>query len=126
MGVDAKVRVKEIVILGARAIYDHRAVPNVSLSPNNVDTDVFSLTPSVTVDLKNKVRVGASYGHSFFTARDIDDNGFAVTLDPENRNEDRYFYPQMNGQYSGSIDRVGINVSGRFGVKEEDEGKAPF
>lgn len=126
VGLDGKFRVKEVVILGARAIYDHHGVPNVALSPNNVDTDVFSLTPSVTVDIKNKVRIGASYGHSFFTARDIDDNGFGVTLDQDARNEDRYFYPQMNGQYSGSIDRVGVVVSGRFGVKEEDEGKAPF
>lgn len=122
---DVKGRIGEKVIVGGRVLFDRYAVPDVVLSPNNVDNSLVEITPMVNYQATPWLRIGATYGHSFFFTRVVDDSAFKVTL-ADDRPENRYFYPQMNGTYGGAIDRVGIVVNGRFGVKPEDDNKAPL
>lgn len=124
VGVDAKGWVKEKFIVGGRVVYDHHAVPEVAMSPNNVDTDALAITPSFVFEPDPRFRLGFSYGHTVFFRRVVDENGFGVTLDEANRKEDRYFYPQMNGTYAGGLDRLGVTLSGRFG--QPDGRRAPL
>lgn len=123
IGSDVKARVHDRVLVGGRFVFDHHAVPDVALSPNNVDHDALALTPMVSVDAHDNIRLTLSYGHTFFTTRTLTTSGFGVTLDEASRKDDRYFYPTMNGTYAGSIDRVALVVHGRFGVPVD---KAPL
>lgn len=122
---DVKGRIGDKVIVGGRLLFDRYAVPDALLSPNNVDNSLVEVTPMGTYQATPWLRLGVTYGHSFFFQRVVTNSAFKVTL-ADDRPEDRFFYPQMNGNYGGGIDRFGIVVDGRFGVKPDDEKRAPL
>ncbi|MFT6161829.1 MAG: long-subunit fatty acid transport protein [Myxococcota bacterium] len=114
VAVDGKVYVQDFTV-GARVTYDGNATPNQALMLNNYDAGKVITSAMAEYRVWNGLSVGLSYSHYFLFRRTITDTGFGVTLDPENRKEDRWFYPQANGVYTGSIDRVGLVVRGQFG-----------
>lgn len=128
LGLDGKVDVHDLVLVGARALFDHHAVPDSALSPNNYDAD--DLQTGVLVALRPipELEIGLSYNHHFVFARTVHDSLFGVTLNPDERNEDRYFWPSETGTTTGSIDRFGLSVRGTFldlGQKKKDKAKKP-
>ncbi|MCA9573760.1 MAG: hypothetical protein KC656_38270, partial [Myxococcales bacterium] len=68
LGLDGKVDVHDLVLVGARALFDHHAVPDSALSPNNYDAD--DLQTGVLVALRPipELEIGLSYNHHFVFA----------------------------------------------------------
>lgn len=109
-GVDVKGDLEGgLVTLGARALYDVAAVPDEALSTNNYDANV--LMTSVLIGLRpvKPLTIGVSYTHQFLQTRTVTDSGFGMTIEGD-RNEDRWYYPQSNGTYSGTVDRIGVQA----------------
>ncbi len=118
-GVDGKFQVHRLVLAGARVMYDHSAIPTTVLSTNNFDANSVELAGLVAFKPVKSLDIGLSYGHHFLITRTVTDSVLALDINPEERNEDRTFWPNANGTYSGGIDRFGISVRGRFGVEED-------
>lgn len=113
---DGKVRVGEQVTLGARVLYDQAAVPDEALSTNNYDADMVAPTVLAAVRL-GPMELGASYTHQFLATRTIDNSKFAMGLpepDLSQYETDRWYYPHANGKYSGSVNRIGVQVRAKF------------
>ncbi|MFT4976761.1 MAG: long-subunit fatty acid transport protein, partial [Myxococcota bacterium] len=113
-GFDAKGDLSERWMLGGRLLFDNAAVPDVAVGPNNYDSDALITSGLLAFRPIEAVAVGLSYSHHFFAERTITDSGFAMTLDPDSRAEDRWFYPHSNGTYNVTIDRVALSVSAAF------------
>lgn len=120
-GIDGKVLIGKGGTLGGRVTYDQAAVPDEALSPNNYDADAWMVGLMGAYAPVRPIEIGVSITHHFLTTRVIDNSAFLVTLDEASRPEDRWFYPQMNGTYSGVIDRIGLSVRGTFGGNEAFE-----
>lgn len=114
-GVDGKFQAHQLLLVGGRVLYDHSAIPSEVLSTNNFDTEVISLGALAALTPVPQLRIGLSYQHQFMLKRTVTDSIFAVTLDEDAALADRYFYPEMNGTHSGSVNRLGVSVSGAFG-----------
>jgi hypothetical protein len=121
---DVKGDLGEYVTLGGRVTYDKAAVPSSALSGNNYDANDVILGGLAAVKPVKWITIGAQYSHQFLATRVVDDSAFLVTLDKDNRVEDRYTYPQMNGTYTGVVHRIGLSVQGNFGRKADDPGFA--
>jgi len=113
-GVDGKFAVGPAV-LGARVLWDASVVEDSAMSPNNFDTNQLYLGAMAGANIGKNWTLTASFTEVIAIKRTVTENGFAVTVDPANRNPDRYFWPQMNGTYKGNIHRFGIQLRGRFG-----------
>lgn len=115
VAIDVKGDLSEQMVLGGRLMYDHAAIPSSALSPNNWDADGLLAGALFGVEIVPGLSASLEYSHMFFAARTVTDSAYIVTLDEANRKEDRYSYPQMNGTYTGSIDRLGLSIKGSFG-----------
>jgi long-subunit fatty acid transport protein len=120
VGLDGKVKLPKMFLLGGRVMYDHSAIPTTVLSTNNFDANTLSLGALVDIKPVKPLDIGLSYGRSIFLTRTVTDSTLALDIDPEERKEDRYFWPNANGTYSGGINRFGISVRGKFGVPGPD------
>jgi hypothetical protein len=111
--------VHEQVLLGGRALFDRSAVPDKAMSPNNADFDTIQLGALIAVQPSKKVplQIGVSFTEHIQLPRTVTENSFSVTVDPDQRNADRYLWPKMNGRYSGQLHRVGISLRGNFDDK---------
>ncbi|MBA2321629.1 MAG: outer membrane protein transport protein [Deltaproteobacteria bacterium] len=121
IGADGKFKVHKHVLLGARVLYDRSAVPTTVLSTNNFDANTIALGALVAFKPIKPIDIGLSYGRHIFVTRTVTDSALGLDIDPEERNADRYFWPNANGTYSGGINRFGISVRGRFGLPGGDE-----
>ncbi len=115
VGVDGKVKVHRFLGLGARVTYDRAAVPDELLSANNFDNDTLILSGLVFGVPISQLSVGLSFSHHLMMTRTTATSAYAVTIDDDAALADRYFYPSSAGTYSGSINRIGISLKGRFG-----------
>jgi long-subunit fatty acid transport protein len=123
-GVDGKVQVNRFFTGGLRVIYDKSAIPDSVLSLNNYDANTVMVTGLAMFTPIKQLGIGASYGHYFLATRNVTDSAYAVNLAQANPAADdyyagnpqldRYFYPSANGNYSGSIDRIGVVVKAQF------------
>jgi len=113
VGVDGKLKVHKLFTVGARVFYDRSAIPTSVKSSNNYDLDTLGLMGLAAVTPIDAVGVGVSFTRHQMFAQTVSDSAFNLSL--EDRAADRVYYPSANGTYSGSINRLAINVSGRFG-----------
>jgi long-subunit fatty acid transport protein len=118
LGLDAKATVAQKWTFGARYWFDKAAVPDEALSTNNWDGDEHNLTALVAYRPVRILDVGLEYSHHFVADRTVTTSGFYNTIEGETA-EDRWNYPQMNGDYRGSIDRFGLVLRGHFGGKKD-------
>lgn len=117
---DAKVKLPRRFTVGARYWFDYHAVPDEALSTNNWDADSHIVSALVAYKPVKFLEVSVSYTHHFIDTRTIDDSGFSNPLDTSTV-DDRWRYPHANGTYAGSIDRVALQLRGRFGPKAHEE-----
>ncbi|HHO53352.1 MAG TPA: hypothetical protein ENK18_21400, partial [Deltaproteobacteria bacterium] len=113
VGLDGKAEVVGPLSLGARLIYDQGAVDEQSVSANNYDADTVLLGGLIDVTPAGPISFSLSFSHQFLADRIVTDSPFGVGVDPS-AFDGRYFYPSANGTYSGSINRIGLAVRGRF------------
>ncbi|NCG20363.1 MAG: hypothetical protein GWP91_15245 [Rhodobacterales bacterium] len=116
LGVDGKVQAHELVLVGGRVLFDKSAIPTENLSTNNFDTNLLALSGVVAVGPFAGMSIGTSFEQQILSSRTVTDSAYGVNLDPDLAKPDRYFYPSANGDYSGSITRIGISVMGSFGA----------
>ena len=121
LGVDGKMKLNKVFGVGARLLYDRAAVPDTTLSPSNYDANTVILGGLVMVRPAPHFRVGVGFSQYFVQQRTTDSSAFGMTLNVDERKEDRYAYPAMNGTYSSSISRISLAVRGHFGKGWEDE-----
>jgi hypothetical protein len=122
IGADAKVQVHDLVWVDGRVVFDRRAVQPGFLSPNTADFDTVKLGAGLEVRTgRLPLFVGVSFIENIAVTRHETDNRFRIDLDPAQRVEQRLFYPQMNGTYSGYVHRLGISVRTVFGGKKQTE-----
>lgn len=100
--------------IGARYWFDRAAVPDKALSTNNWDADEHIVTGLLAYKPVPFLEIGLSYTHHFVADRTTTTSGFSNPLDTSTV-EDRWRYPHSNGTYTGSIDRVGLQIRGTFG-----------
>ncbi|MEQ1570190.1 MAG: outer membrane protein transport protein [Myxococcota bacterium] len=115
LGLDAKAQVHERLLIGARLTFDRHAIPDASVSANNIDNDDVTTGLLAAFDVSDAVGIGLSYSHHFLATRTVTDSAFGLTIEDAAANEDRYFYPSANGTYAGSIDRLGLSLRFLFG-----------
>lgn len=119
LAIDAKADLQDDqVTVGGRLTFDAASVPERALSTNNYDASNLILTGLAAVRPSPNLQIGLQFSHQFLFQRTVDESGFLATLDPAQAPEDRWFYPQANGVYTGSINRVGLSVRGKFGATE--------
>jgi long-subunit fatty acid transport protein len=121
VGVDAKGRVHKRVTVGGRVLFDHSAIPSSAVSTNNLDADTLSLSGLGVVHATRQLGIGLSYGYQAMFTRTVTDSAFALDMQPDQRNEDRYFWPIANGTYGGGIHRIGVSLKGQFGGAGADD-----
>lgn len=116
VGFDGKFDVHERVLVGGRVLYDRAAVPTDTLSTNNYDANTVSLSGLVVGRIAPGLELGLSLTQYVAQRRETQTSKFGVTM-YENRREERYFYPAMNGVYTSSITRLGLSVRGTLDKK---------
>ncbi|MEQ1570280.1 MAG: outer membrane protein transport protein [Myxococcota bacterium] len=115
LGVDVKGQIHPKFLAGARVMYDHHAIPDQAVSANNIDNDEVIVGLLAEVNPIEQLGIGLSFNHHFLMERDITNSAYGITVDEDNPKEDRWFYPEANGKYGGSINRLGIVVRGHVG-----------
>jgi len=119
-GFDVKGRVNPYLVLGGRLLFDHSAIPDKAVSPNNYDANDLMLTGLVAVDPTPYLEIGASLTQHILEKRMITDSGFGVNVEADGpKNDPRWFYPDANGTYTGSITRIGVQARLKFGPKDK-------
>lgn len=113
--IDGKVQANPIFLVGGRVLYDHAAIPDSALSTNNYDANTVAISALAAVGPLGPITIGVSGEQQFLATRTVTDSAFGLRLDPEQRNQDRYYFPSSNGTYSGGITRLGVSVQGSFG-----------
>jgi len=113
VGIDGKFKIHKLFTVGSRIFYDRSAIPSKVKSTNNYDLDTLGLMGLAAVTPIDAIGVGVSYTRHQMFAQTVTDSSFNVSL--EDRANDRVYYPSANGTYTGAINRVAVNVSGRFG-----------
>lgn len=122
VAVDGKFSPTKKWTLGARYWFDRAAVPDKALSTNNWDADEHIVSALVAYKPVKFLEIGLSYTHHFVADREVTTSGFSNTIDTSSV-EDRWRYPHSNGTYSGSIDRVGLQLRGTFGDEPPAKGE---
>ena len=89
--------------------------PDSALSTNNYYANTVALSALAAVGPLGPITIGVSGEQQFLATRTVTDSAFGLRLDPEQRNQDRYYFPSSNGTYSGGITRLGVSVQGSFG-----------
>jgi long-subunit fatty acid transport protein len=125
VGLDGKVDLSELVLVGARATFDRSALPTSYVSGNNLDADTMLLQALTQLRPSPKVGIGLSYTYALSGAREVTDSVFSQDLARANAtNPDYYvttpavnrtFYPTANGMYALDVHRLGVSLQGRFG-----------
>jgi len=121
VGIDGKGEVAPWMTLAGRLMVDSPAVPTEALSANNIDAWTIAGTlaliahPTHASTKKTRLDVGLSYTRSQWLTRENTESVFGLTVDPEQRKANRYFYPESNGTYGGNINRFGLSVRTTFG-----------
>lgn len=118
MGIDGKVQAHEMLMVGGRVFYDRAAVPTDAVLINNFDTNTLGLSGMAMFSPISQLGIALSWSHHFMFDRTVTDTRFGMTIDERVAREGRYQYPGGNGTYSGSINRIGISLRGRFGGEE--------
>ena len=60
------------------------------------------------------LRLGLSFTHHILAERIVEESAFGMTLVEAERKEDRYFYPETAGTYTGRINRLGLSLAAGF------------
>ncbi len=110
--------------LGGKLVYDRSAIPDAALSPNNYDADDIMVSGLLSFRPTRALTVGVSYTHHFLATREIADSAFGMSLpkpDLSDASVDRYYYPNANGTYSGSINRIGISLQIALDKPDRDD-----
>ena len=118
VALDGKAKLGKGWTVGARYWFDRAAVPDEALSTNNWDADEHIVSGLLAYKPVKFLEIGVSYTHHFVGERTVTTSGFSNTLDTTSV-EDRWRYPHSNGTYSGSIDRVGLQLRGTFGEADD-------
>jgi long-subunit fatty acid transport protein len=115
--VDGQFDVHPLVKIRGRAGFDYAAVPTEVLSPNNADFNTIKVGAGLDIRLRrdSPMHLGLSFLEDIGLARTNTDSAFGVSLLPDDRNEQRFDYPAMNGRYSGAIHRAGLAIAGEWG-----------
>ena len=71
------------------------------------------------MDLTRNLQLSGSIGQYISGRREVTQSKYAVTIDPSQRNEARYFYPSANGTYASTLTRLEFGIRGQF-----DHGKS--
>jgi long-subunit fatty acid transport protein len=111
LALDTKYTISPKWLVGARVTYDKSAVPDATLSTNNYDADLVILMAHAAFNPVPPLRIGLSFSEYLATTREVSDSAFGMTLAPESRKADRYYFPQMNGTYASNVHRIGLNVT---------------
>lgn len=108
--------VHQLVTIRARTGFDYAAVPTEMLSPNNADFHTIKVGAGLDIRLgrDSPMHLGLSFIEDIALARTNTDSAFGVALDPDDRNEQRFDYPSMNGRFTGQIHRAGLSISGEW------------
>ncbi len=109
---DAKLRPAPGLLVGARVLRDPSAIADEAVSANNYDADdtVVSGQLAWTLPLPGpEAQLGISYAHHFLAPREVSTSGFSQTVEGP-APEDRWNYPHANGAWTGSIDRLGLQL----------------
>jgi long-chain fatty acid transport protein len=117
VGLDVKARPHRFLGVGGRVMFDGSAVPDESVSPNNYDTNTLILGAFTSFHPTPRWTIVLGYSEYIGMRREVTNSRFGVTIDPENRKDPRYFYPQTNGVYTGGVHRVSLALRGHFGRK---------
>ncbi len=113
VGVDGKLQLHPLGGVGLRTLFDRKAVPDEVLSANNLDFDTIALSGLLFASPIQQLTVGLSLSHHVLRTRDVTDSAYALSIDDPG--DPRYAFPSTAGRYAGSIDRIGISVSGNVG-----------
>lgn len=111
-GVNVRAKVGEDWTFGGRALFDRSAIPSAAMSANNYDADDLVLS-AMAARKAGPVELGLSASGHLLMKRTITDNAFALSL--ASPVEDRYFYPQNNGTYTGYYGRLDLVTRLHFG-----------
>ena len=118
VALDGKMKLNNRWTAGARYWFDRAAVPDEALSTNNWDADEHIVSALLAYKPVKFLEIGVSYTHHFVSERTTTTSAYVNTLDTSSV-EDRWRYPQSNGTYGGSIDRIGLQLRGTFGEAPE-------
>lgn len=119
VGVDGKMKVHKLFTVGGRVFYDRSAIPSNVKSTNNYDLNTLGLMALAAVTPHKAAGIGLSYTRHQMFAQTVNDSSFAVDVDPEERANDRIFYPSADGTYTGGINRFAVSVTGQIGGKKK-------
>ena len=72
-------------------MYDHAAIPDQTLSPNNYDANTWIVGGSVHVKPTKRLAVIVGYSRYFAQERTVTESNFSVTVDPALRAEPHTF-----------------------------------
>lgn len=114
VAVDGRWVVAEPVELGARVLFDGRAIPTEFVSSNNYDADLLGLSALALLGPVGPVRFGLQAEQFLVAKRRVTDSAYGVTLG-EDRNPVPTYYPSAEGSYRGSITRIGVSAHAVFG-----------
>ncbi len=88
--------------------YATNTVPDLYMTPSNLDFGVIGLNLGVRVPLARRITLGATYAHSIIMPRTITQSVFA------NDAPSPYNAPAPTGTYAASSERIGLDVSAAF------------
>jgi len=114
-GLDVKAQPTKVIGLGGRVLFDQSAIPIASVTPNNFDSNTVIVGSFVSVKPTKRYSLVLGYSQYIVAKRVVTESNFGVTLDPFERNEARYFYPQAKGTYTSSIGRISLAFRGHLG-----------
>ncbi len=109
-GIDGKVRLSDRWMTGGRLLYDRAAVPDEAMSANNADANSLLVSGLLAFQPLKTLQLGASFTQHVTQTRTVTTSGFGINIDPDSRNEDRWFYPHGNGTYKIYFFRAGLSV----------------
>ena len=118
-GIDGKFDTHDWLTVGARLLVDTPSVPDTVVSTNNLDALTISSSLALfahPLEDREALDIGLSFSRYMWMDREVTDSKFSLTVDPDERNADRYFYPSSNGTYGGAVNRLALSVRGRFGA----------
>jgi long-chain fatty acid transport protein len=125
VGLDGKVDVSEMLVVGGRATFDRSAIPTEYVSGNNLDADSLLLLAMTQVRPTPRLGIGLSYTYALAGQRVVTNSVFSQDLARGDATSPDYylttpavnrtFYPSANGSYALSVHRLGLSLQGSFG-----------
>ncbi len=107
---DVKGRPLDPLLLGARVTWDAGGIDDAALAPNNYDAAGLAVGTLAAWRVMDWLELGISFTRTFRVQRTITGSGYHQALDPADRAPPGWSLPQMNGVYTGFVNRLGLAV----------------